>query len=43
MVALELEMDAAPPELEMDVAPLKLETETNVSHEISKQEQYSID
>jgi hypothetical protein len=43
MVALELETDATALELEADTVALKLETETDVSQEISKQEQYLAD
>jgi hypothetical protein len=40
---LQLETSVATLELEMDVAPLELEMKTDVSQEISKQEQYSDD
>jgi hypothetical protein len=40
---LQLETSVATLELEMDVAPLELEMKTDVSLEISKQEQYSDD
>jgi hypothetical protein len=40
---LQLETSVATLELETDVAPLELEMKTDVSQEISKQEQYSDD
>jgi hypothetical protein len=43
VTALELEVDMAALELEVDMAALELETETDVSQEILKQEQYSAD
>jgi hypothetical protein len=43
MVALELETNATALELEADTVALELETETDVSQEISKQEQYLAD
>jgi hypothetical protein len=39
--ALELETDAVALKLEIDIVVLDLETETDVAHEISKQERYS--
>jgi hypothetical protein len=41
VTALELETDASPLKLETDTTPLELKTETDVSLELSKQEQYS--
>jgi hypothetical protein len=41
--ALKLEMDVAALQLETDMTALELEMETDVSHEISKQERYSTD
>jgi hypothetical protein len=43
VAALELEMDVAALQLETDMTALELEMETDVSHEISKQERYSTD
>jgi hypothetical protein len=41
--ALKLEMDVAALQLETDMTALELEMETDMSHEISKQERYSTD
>jgi hypothetical protein len=41
--ALKLEMGVTIVELEMDTSALELETKTDVSQEISKQEQYLAD